>query len=359
MCDPVSVVCSAGAMMGARDDGEGAAGRRRERRLRSWLRRERHSVAMALSELKHRSSRGQRKDRAGKEGHRDKYEAARRQKPSGTTPPHGDSRARSGEDGRDVLLGRVPVAPPAQGSRPPCLGEPRGPQARVQKHTMEQLADVVPMVQILDFPVPQMLEQLVDVFRFFEPLCPVPEQVIEVPKFVCPLRAARTVLCAPQLAEQLVEVPTLISYSSLQRSVEQLVDIPVPGGGGSISGLQGFSLDRVQQRRLPRNAFLSGLWSRSLTLVLVEVFLVLLLLTLQLVMKSAQMNLAKAFFALFLKIKKCEVGLALGVGTAPRVEPIHAGSSAGGLRRREGEEAEGGLGARSGASPSRLAAVLS
>ena len=26
--------------------------------------------------------------------------------------------------------------------------------------------------------------------------------------------------------------------------------------------------------------------------------------------------------------KKCEVGLALGVGTAPRVEPIHAGCSA-------------------------------
>ena len=31
--------------------------------------------------------------------------------------------------------------------------------------------------------------------------------------------------------------------------------------------------------------------------------------------------------------KKCEGGFALGVGTAPRVEPIHAGCSAGGLRR--------------------------
>ena len=78
-----------------------------------------------------------------------------------------------------------------------------------------------PMVQILDFPVPQMVEQLVDVFRFFDTLCPVPEQVIEVPKFVCPPRAARTVLCAPQLAEQLVEVPTLVSYSSLTRTMEQ------------------------------------------------------------------------------------------------------------------------------------------
>ena len=60
----------------------------------------------------------------------------------------------------------------------------------------------------------------------------------------------------------------------------------------------------VQHRRLPENAFLSGLWSRSLTLFLVEVFLVHLLLSLQLVMKNAQMSLAKGFFALFPKLKK-------------------------------------------------------
>ena len=39
------------------------------------------------------------------------------------------------------------------GSRPPCLGEPREPQGRILPHAMEQLADVVPMVQVLDFPV--------------------------------------------------------------------------------------------------------------------------------------------------------------------------------------------------------------
>ena len=131
---------------GGDGDGEGAARRRRERRVRSWLRHERQSVAMALSDFKHHSSRGQRKDRTGEEGHRDKYEAPRRQKP-----------------------------PPPQGSRPPCLGEPRGPQARIQQRTMEQLADVVPMVQILDTPVPQMVEQLPDVLRFFATLLPVPE----------------------------------------------------------------------------------------------------------------------------------------------------------------------------------------
>ena len=37
----------------------------------------------------------------------------------------------------------------------------------------------------------------------------------------------------------------------------------------------------------------------------------------------------KGFLALFPEGKKCAVGLALGVGTAPRVEPIHAGGSAG------------------------------
>ena len=68
----------------------------------------------------------------------------------------------------------------------------------------------------------------------------VAEQVVEVPKIVCPPRAARTVLRAPQTAEQLVDVPTVVSYSSLQQLiVEQTVDMPVLGraGGGVRGGL--------------------------------------------------------------------------------------------------------------------------
>ena len=38
------------------------------------------------------------------------------------------------------------------GLRPACLAEPQGPQAGIQRHTMEHIADVVPMVQILDIP---------------------------------------------------------------------------------------------------------------------------------------------------------------------------------------------------------------
>ena len=69
----------------------------------------------------------------------------------------------------------------------------------------------------------------------------VPELVIEVPRISLDVIPLRTLVLEPQMAEQLVEVPTIISFSSLQRSVEQLVDIPVPGVGGPSSGLQGFS----------------------------------------------------------------------------------------------------------------------
>ena len=94
------------------------------------------------------------------------------------------------------------------------------------------------MVQILDAPVPQLVEQLPDVLQFFDRLSTFPEQVIEVPKIPPEDVTFRAVLRDPQLAEQLVEVPTIVSYSSLQRNVEQNVDIPVPCRGGRNPGLQ-------------------------------------------------------------------------------------------------------------------------
>ena len=45
---------------------------------------------------------------------------------------------------------------------------------------MEQMADVAPMVQILDALVPQMVEHVVDVLKIFDR--GLAEQVIEVPK---------------------------------------------------------------------------------------------------------------------------------------------------------------------------------
>ena len=101
----------------------------------------------------------------------------------------------------------VPVA----GSRPDRLTEVR-PQEQVLRRTVEQNVEPV-RVPVLDAPVPQMLGQAAEVFRFFASLPVVAEQVIEVPMIIpedpIPQRA---LLRAPQLAEQLVDVPTPPGY---------------------------------------------------------------------------------------------------------------------------------------------------
>ena len=65
-------------------------------------------------------------------------------------------------------------------------------------------------------------------------LIPDPDQVIEVPKIV------PEDVSEPQLVEQLVEVPTVVSWSMLQQIMEQNVDIPAVGGSGAGGGLSGF-----------------------------------------------------------------------------------------------------------------------
>ena len=115
--------------------GEGAARRRRERRLRQWARHEKLAVQMALAEYKHHASRGQRKARAGGEV-------------------------------RVVPHGGVPEAPlPQGGSRPPCLGVPRGPHVGMERHVVEDLGELAPLVQILDLPVPQVVDFVADALR--------------------------------------------------------------------------------------------------------------------------------------------------------------------------------------------------
>ena len=193
----------------------GAAKRRRERRHRENLKYERMSVAIALSEHKHHTSRGQMMDweRAALHGH---------------VPEHPTHQAAGTEyfalDVEDV---------PAAGSRRDRLAGVR-PQERVKRHTVEHTVDfvrVAPVVQFLDAPVPLMVEQLPDVMHFFDTLMPDPEQVIEVPKILpddVPMRTADT------------QLSTFVSFSLLQRILEQNVDIPVLGGGGRLAGLQGF-----------------------------------------------------------------------------------------------------------------------
>ena len=116
---------------------------------------------------------------------------------------------------------------------------------------------------MLDVPVPLEEQLLVDAFAPHDIL--VPEQVIEVPKILVDELSVRTPVRESQLAEQLVEVPTITSYSSLsQRTMEQNVDFPVPDRTGRNSGLQGFllgqsstsssfSLERISERIVAQN----------------------------------------------------------------------------------------------------------
>ena len=78
---------------------------------------------------------------------------------------------------------------------------------------------------MLDAPVPQVVDQFVDVLKIVGTTLPVvPEQVIEVPKIFLEDSI-------PQMAEQLVDVPTVVCKSQFQQhSVEQTVDVPVHGG---------------------------------------------------------------------------------------------------------------------------------
>ena len=189
-----------------------------------------HSYDKVAAGVTHDGLRAQMTDRAGEAAHR----ASRRQ------------RTRAAGEAVIFELFDEDTA----GVRPGVLAEPR-PQERVQRHTMEHIVDYVccaPLVQTLDAPVPQTVDKLHDVLRFFDRLTTVPEQVIEVPKIITEDVPMRAVLRATQLAEQLVEVPTIISFPMIallhallaQRTVEQNVDIPAVGGSGTGGGLSGF-----------------------------------------------------------------------------------------------------------------------
>ena len=52
-----------------------------------------------------------------------------------------------------------------------------------------------------------------DIEQFSRALSPDPEQVIDVPKILTFDVSTRAAVRVPQLAEQLVEVPTIIAYS--------------------------------------------------------------------------------------------------------------------------------------------------
>ena len=83
-----------------RDANATAAARRRQRRLRSWLRHERMTVAMTLAEMAHHTApRGPKMARVGEEVVQDVHEALRGQK----TPPPGKRPAALRESGPQLV----------------------------------------------------------------------------------------------------------------------------------------------------------------------------------------------------------------------------------------------------------------
>ena len=153
--------------------------------------------------------------------------------------------ARAGGEVRVELHGHNPEQPPLQpelfslfeeepgSSRPPCPGEPRGPQDSVLRHTVEQMPDVCPFVQILDALV---LQTGMGICRWrssgFRTLrspsrpssCPRSQDRIQY-------RLAEGDLRHPQMAEPLVKVPTILSPSLLQQQgAELIVHNQVPRG---------------------------------------------------------------------------------------------------------------------------------
>ena len=63
------------------------------------------------------------------------------------------------------------------------LSEFAGGQGKVERHVVEDLGELAPLVQILDLPVPQVVDKMLDALRI--PECQMAVQVIEVPKISC------------------------------------------------------------------------------------------------------------------------------------------------------------------------------
>ena len=134
------------------------------------------------------------------------------------------------------------------GLRPGSLSDPV-PQGRVERHVVEHRVETRPFVQILDAPVPQLGNQVLELLQKIVSSSSVkPIQVIKVPK-VFPDRVPQRIVerRPPQLVEQLVEVPTdpgyalavvaskLFSRQELRRIIAELQG----RGGGARGGLPG------------------------------------------------------------------------------------------------------------------------
>ena len=139
------------------------------------------------------------------------------------TAPRGQKTATARGEERDELYDAIGLMNPHP-TRPTPLVEVR-PLGRVLRHVVDDLGEFAPMVQILDLPMPQMVDYVVGALRLLD--FPIAEQVIDVPKISCSPCPSRSLVPEPQSADQLVEVPTVLSPL---RIAEQIVGIPVRRG---------------------------------------------------------------------------------------------------------------------------------
>ena len=160
--------------------GSGAAQRRRQRRLRSWLRHERMTVAMALAERTHHSSRGQTIARAGVWAREIDYTATIWDPPPPTPQPE--------------LFSLEEEPGGARWDRMPSLS---GPQERVQRRTVQQIVDHVPLLPTLDDPAPQLVEHFPDILHFLRALSPILSRLSK-----CPRSCPWTSLCELRFASR-------------------------------------------------------------------------------------------------------------------------------------------------------------
>ena len=172
---------------------DSAARRRRERRLLSWLRHELMTVAMALAEKLHHSAQRPLMARAGEEGHEDKYNAPWRQKPL--------LRRRSSS----CLTMKTP--------RREC-GRPAWPSRR----DLRNGSSCAPWSTSPTW-CPWSRSSIFlccrpDVGGVAAPRFPHPRAGYRSATISASPCHSRKVLIAPQTAEQLVEVPTIVSFSS-------------------------------------------------------------------------------------------------------------------------------------------------
>ena len=136
----------------------------------------------------------------------------------------------NGEEYETHYTAKIRKTPPP-GSQPAPLSEVAGWQGRLVRHVVEDLGSVCPFVQILDLLVPQMVGDVTDTLRILD--FPIAEQVIEVPKILVDVIPARSLIPEPQTAEQLVEVPTVLSPTRIALQIaEQIASIPAPRGRG-------------------------------------------------------------------------------------------------------------------------------